>query len=268
MPLCRAHQYEDMFRPRIIPCLLLKDKGLVKSTRFKDFRYIGDPLNAIRIFNDKKADELIFLDILATNDGRCIDPGLVKKLGDECNMPFTVGGGISSLEQIRDLINAGAEKVCMNSAALVDEQLIRDAARTFGASAIVVAMDIKKKRLGGYRVFADRGRNATKHNPVSYAEHIQELGAGEILVNSIDRDGVMQGYDIEQLKAISDSVSIPVIACGGAGSFEDMKDAIQSGGASAASAGSLFVYHGPRKAVLINLPDRSELKETFKRMAS
>jgi cyclase len=246
----------------------LKDKGLVKSTRFKDFRYIGDPLNAIRIFNDKKADELIFLDILASEQGRCIDPDLVRTLGDECNMPFTVGGGITTLKQIKQLVNAGAEKVCINSAALSNEQLVLDATSTFGSSAIVVAMDIRKKRFGGYRVFSQRGKKASSFDPVSYAQHIESLGAGELLVNSIEHDGVMDGYDIDQLRAISDSVRIPVIACGGAGSFDDMKHAITAGGASAACAGSLFVYHGPRKAVLINLPDRRELRETFKRLAS
>lgn len=246
----------------------MKDHGLVKSTQFKDFRYIGDPLNAIRIFNDKKADELIFLDILASEQGRSMDPALVRTLGDECNMPFTVGGGISTIEQIHELINAGAEKVCLNTAVLTNPDLVTEAAKRFGSSAVVVAMDIKKKRFGGYRVYAKRGKKATDHRPIEYGRLLESLGAGEILVNSIDRDGMMEGYDTDQLKLISDSVNIPVIASGGAGTFDHMMDAIRIGGASAACAGSLFVYHGPRKAVLINLPDRQELKETFKRMAS
>ena len=257
-----------MFRPRIIPCLLLKDKGLVKSTRFKDFRYIGDPLNAIKIFNDKKADELIFLDIFASEQKRTITLDLVQKLGDECAMPFTVGGGISDIGQIRDLINAGAEKVCINSAALSDPELIRRAADTFGSSTIVVSMDIKKKAFSGYRVYAQRGRKATKRSPVEFAQEMEALGAGELFVNSIEHDGMMEGYDLPQLNQICSAVQIPVIACGGAGNFEHMEKAITIGGASAAAAGSLFVYHGPRKAVLINLPDRQDLKNTFNKKAS
>ncbi len=257
-----------MFRPRIIPCLLLKDKGLVKSTRFKDFRYIGDPLNAIKIFNDKKADELIFLDIFASEQGRTIDLDLVRTLGDECAMPFTVGGGIRTIDQIRELINAGAEKVCLNNAAIQTPELIKAAAETFGSSTVVVSMDIKKKAFSGYRVYNQRGKKATKKTPVEFAQEMEALGAGELFVNSIEHDGMMEGYDIPQLQAISSAVNIPVIACGGAGNFEHMEKAITQGGASAAAAGSLFVYHGPRKAVLINLPNRHDLKATFNKKAS
>lgn len=240
----------------------------MKSTHFKAFRYIGDPLNAVRIFNDKKADELIFLDIMASKEGRCIDLELVRKLGDECNMPFTVGGGIGTIDQIRNLINAGAEKVCINSAALKRPAFISEAVEAFGSSTIVVVMDVKKRTFGGNRVYQARGGKASNWKPVDYAKHVESLGAGELMVNSIDMDGTMQGYDLDVIKEISSAVNIPVIACGGAGSFRHMQEAIDEGGASAAAAGSLFVYHGPRRAVLINLPELAELKRTFNRKAS
>ncbi len=253
-----------MFRPRVIPCLLLRDNGLVKSVNFKDHRYIGDPLNAIKIFNDKKADELIFLDINASKENRITSLEFIKKLGDECNMPFSVGGGIKTIEDIKSIINAGAEKVCINSAAVIRPEFIREAVSIFGSSTIVVCMDVKKKLFGKKQVYINNGTKSTGISPLDFAIKMVEMGAGEIMVNSIDQDGKMQGYDTELIAQISKSIPIPVIALGGAGNINHMIDTAKEAKASALAAGSMFVYHGPRNAVLINLPTRKEISEKFK----
>jgi cyclase len=252
-----------MFRPRVIPILLLKEDGLVKSVRFKDYRYIGDPMNAVKIFNDKKADELIFLDINATNENRTISLDLVREIGEECNMPFSVGGGIKTIDQIRDILKAGAEKVCINTAAVKSPEFIKEAADYFGSSTITVSIDVKKKLFGKYEVVTENGRKSTKNSPMEFAQKMEKMGAGELLLMSVDNDGLMQGYDIELIKNVSDSVSIPVIACGGAANLNDFRRANEVGHASAVAAGSMFVYHGPRKAVLISFPTKDDLIQTF-----
>jgi cyclase len=248
-----------MFRPRVIPVLLLKNNGLVKSEGFKQHTYIGDPINAVRIFNDLRADELVFLDIDASAQGRCISPELVKDIGDEANMPFAVGGGIRTIGQIRDLIHAGAEKVIINASAVNDPEFIREAANTFGSSTIVVCLDVKKKFLGGLQTWTINGTKSSGKSPVEFAKHMQELGAGELIVQSIERDGKMQGYDIELIRTVSEAVTIPVVALGGAGKLTDLKEAYEKGKATGLAAGSLFVYQGPMKGVLINYPERGEL---------
>lgn len=252
-----------MFRPRVIPCLLLKNNGLVKSVKFRDYTYIGDPLNAVKIFNEKNADELIFLDITATKEKRTISVDLVKKIGEECDMPFAVGGGICKTEQIRDLLKAGAEKVCINSFVFEDFSFIRKAADEFGSSTIVVSVDVKKKLLGKQQVFVQAGTKSTGMDPVSYVQKVAEMGAGEIIINSIDLDGTMQGYDTELIKSVADAVDVPVVALGGAGSLNHLKEAVDKGNASAVAAGSMFVFHGPRRAVLINFPTQKELMNLF-----
>lgn len=252
-----------MFLPRIIPVLLLKDKGLVKTVRFKEPRYIGDPINAVKIFNDLKADEIIFLDITATKEGRTIFSNLVKDIGDEAFMPFGVGGGISNVVQIEQLLKAGAEKVVLNTQAFLKPRLIEEAAKIFGNSSIVVAIDVKKSFWGKYQVWIKDGSSNTKQDPLTVAKKAEDSGAGEILINSIDLDGMMDGYDIELIKNISDSISIPLIACGGAGDLQHLKEGYYSGNAHALAAGSLFVYHGARNAVLINYPSKEEIKELF-----
>jgi cyclase len=254
-----------MFRPRVIPCLLLKNNGLVKSVKFKNYTYIGDPLNAVKIFNEKKADELVFLDITATKEKRVIDLNLVKNIGEECNMPFAVGGGICKIEQIRALLKAGAEKVCINSFVYEDFNFIKKASDEFGSSTIVVSIDVKKNIFGKQKVYINSGTKATDIEPVKYAQKAAEMGAGEIIINSIDRDGTMEGYDIDLIKKIADSVDIPVVALGGAGSLNDLKLAVNTGNASAIAAGSMFVYHGTRKAVLINFPTQKELTALFEK---
>lgn len=248
-----------MFRPRIIPVLLLKDQVLVKTTRFINPKYIGDPINAVKIFNDLKADELVFLDISATREQRCISVDFVREVGEEANMPFAVGGGITTIEQIRTLISAGAEKVIIGSKAAQDKDFIRNASDTFGASTIVACMDVKKKFLGSEHASIVNGTKSTGLNPVEYAIEIQKQGAGEIIVQSIDHDGCMNGYYLDLIAKVSAAVTIPVVALGGAGNLQHMRDAYHQAHATALAAGSMFVFYGPNKAVLINYPTKEEI---------
>ena len=252
-----------MFRPRVIPILLLKNNGLVKSIKFKNYRYIGDPINAVKIFNDLRADELVFLDILATREKKTISLDFVRRVGNEANMPFSVGGGIRTIKQISDIIKAGAEKVVINSYAYEKPNFIKEAADEFGSSTVVVSIDVNKKFLSKKQVYTLCGSKATGIDPVTFAKLMEDKGAGEIIINSIEKDGMMTGYDFDLVKRVSKSVTIPVIAAGGVGSFKDFRLAINKFYASAVSAGSIFVYHGPRKAVLINYPNSKELIKIF-----
>lgn len=253
-----------MFRPRVIPVLLLKDKGLVKTIKFSKPTYIGDPINAVKLFNEMEADELVFLDITATNENRTPSFELIKQIGDEAFMPFAVGGGIKTISDIKNIIAAGAEKVVINSAAFFNKNLIEDAANVIGSQSIIVAIDVKKNFFGKYEVYVNGGKKNTLISPEKYADEIAKKGAGEIMVNSIDRDGKMLGYDLNLIKTVSSIVDIPVVAFGGAGKKEDFVDAI-SCGASAVAAGSMFVYYGSRKGVLINYPEKLELETIFNR---
>ena len=250
-----------MFRPRVIPILLLKGQGLVKSERFKNHRYIGDPINAVKIFNDLKADELVFLDILASKEKRSISLDFVRNVGDEANMPFAVGGGIQTIQQIKDIINAGAEKVIINSYAVDNPEFIKKASAVFGSSTIVVSIDVKKNIFGKSRIYTNGGIKSTGIEPIAFAQLMEKNGAGEIIINSIQNDGVMDGYDLDLIRDVSKAVEIPVVAAGGAGELLDLRRAVKESYASAAAAGSLFVYHGPRKAVLVNYPTQSELNK-------
>jgi imidazole glycerol-phosphate synthase subunit HisF len=248
-----------MFRPRIIPVLLLKDQGLVKSKVFRDYRYIGDPINAVRIFNDLKADELVFLDIMATKERRLVSLEFIKDVGEESNMPFSVGGGIKSIEDIREIISAGAEKVIINSYAADNPDFITEASATFGSSTIVICIDVKKKLFGNPRTWVQNGTRSTGYSPIEFAKLMEEKGAGEIIVQSIEKDGQMNGYDIELIKKVSEAVNIPVVALGGAGNLNHLREAYTKGYANGLAAGSLFVYHGSKQGVLINYPDKSEI---------
>ena len=252
-----------MFRPRVIPVLLLKDNALVKSQKFTKHRYIGDPINTVRIFNDLRADELVFLDITASRERRCVSSEFVRQLGEETNMPFAVGGGIRSIGEIQRIIAEGAEKVVINTYAPENPGFIRTASDTFGSSTIAVCMDVKRKLLGGTRTWVYAGTRATEYSPRDFAQLMEEQGAGEIFVQSIARDGAMNGYDVELLTEISRAVTIPVVALGGAGSMEHLREAHAVGRASAMAAGSLFVYQGPKRGVLINYPDKEELRKWF-----
>ena len=247
-----------MARVRIIPCLLLRGYGLVKTRKFKDPVYLGDPVNVVRIFNEKEVDELVVLDIDASKDGREPDYELIAEITGECFMPIAYGGGVRTLEQARRLIRCGVEKVVINTAATESYDLIRETAQVFGSQAIVGAIDVKRTLLGGYRVVA---KSASVELKVPLDEHIQALtaaGAGEIFLNSVDRDGTMDGYDLSLIRRVSQQISVPVIACGGAGTIEHLAAAVNEG-ASAVAAGSMIVFHGRLRAVLVIYPQGLEL---------
>ena len=248
-----------MLQTRVIPCLLLQGEGLVKTTRFKDPTYIGDPINAIRIFNDKEVDELIFLDITASREGRGPAFQAIRDFASECFMPVGYGGGIRSLEDARQVLSLGIEKIILNTMALRRPELVSEIAREFGSQAVVVSIDAKKRLLGGHEVFAADGTEKTGLKPAAHAQRMVELGAGEIFLNSIDRDGTQTGYDLALVRSVATAVSVPVIACGGAGSLAHFGEAVAEGHASAVSAGSMFVFHGKHRAVLISYPTRAEL---------
>lgn len=245
---------------RIIPCLLLKGSGLVKTVKFKDPKYVGDPINAVKIFNDKEVDELLFLDITASKNKKEPQFELIKDIASEAFMPFGYGGGITSLDQIEKLFKIGVEKVVINSAFHSQPDLISKAAEIFGSQSIVVGIDVKKNFWGKYEVVVPLTESAAKLSPLETALKAQDHGAGEIILNSIDRDGTKQGYDLNIIKQIADSVQIPLVACGGAGGIMDLRNALSEGGASAASAGSMFVFHGKHNAVLITYPTRDEIE--------
>jgi len=252
-----------MLRTRVIPCLLLKDQGLVKTVKFSDPTYVGDPINAVRIFNDKQVDELLFLDITASVEGRKPNFKVISEIASECFMPLGYGGGIRSLEDIGTLLVSGVEKACINSRVVENPALIKSASDAFGSQSIVVSIDVKKNLFGKNVVYIYSGSRNTGLDPVEYAKQVEQLGAGEIFLNSIDRDGTMQGYDVDLVRKLSDAVTIPVVACGGAGKLSDIDEVLGKGGASAAAAGSLFVFDGKHRAVLISYPSKQELKSAF-----
>ena len=250
-----------MIRPRVIPALLLKGQGLVKTVKFKDPKYLGDPINVVRIFNDKEVDEIVLLDITATPQNRGPQFEVLKDIASEVFIPLAYGGGIRSMEDVRTLLGIGIEKLIMNTSAVENPSLIRDTADHAGSQAVVVSMDVKKNFLGKYEVFTRCGQKKTGLDPVRHAMEVEKMGAGEILLNSIDCDGMMQGYDIELVRSVADAVKVPVVACGGAGNLAHVAEVIQQGHASAAAAGSMFVFQGPLRGVLISYPSPKELKE-------
>jgi cyclase len=249
-----------MIRPRVIPALLLQGQGLVKTVKFKDPTYLGDPINIVRIFNDKEVDELVFLDITATNENRPPAFDRLANITSECFMPLGYGGGIRNMDDVRHLLSIGIEKVILNTSAVENPALVRDAADYAGSSSVVISIDVKKSFSGKYEVYTRSGKKNTGLDPMKHAIEMEKLGAGEIFLNSIDRDGMMQGYDIDLIRRVADAVSIPVVACGGAGKLQDLSDAIKMGGASAAAAGSLFVFQGSLRGVLISYPSAEDLK--------
>jgi cyclase len=248
-----------MLRPRIIPCLLVQDKGLVKTVRFKDPKYVGDPINAVKIFNEKEVDELTVLDISATKESRAPDYKMIENLAAECRMPLCYGGGIKTLDQAREISGLGVEKVAISSAALENPQLVSAMAEQIGNQSVVVIMDVRKRTLGRkYEVWSHNATKNTKADPVEFARQLEALGVGEIVVNSIDQDGVMKGYDLTIARKIREAVSVPLTILGGAGSLDDIKRLVSEFGIIGASAGSLFVFKGVYRAVLINYPSPQE----------
>jgi cyclase len=252
-----------MLNFRVIPLLLYRNKGLYKSIKFEKYTYIGDPINAVKIFNDKEVDELIFLDIESMEVDSEPNYEMIKEIATECFMPICYGGRISTIKQIRKILSLGVEKVSINKKAVTDSKFIKSAVEEFGSSTIVISIDVKKNFWGKYEIYLDNGTRNTKIDPFLFAQEMEELGVGEILLNSIDKDGTMSGYDIELITKLTSSINIPVVACGGANSLNDFKNAINIGNASAVAAASMFVYHGRHKAVLINYPNQSELKSIF-----
>ena len=249
-----------MLMTRVMPCLLLKNGALVKTVKFKDPGYIGDPINAIRIFNEKEVDELIFLDITATIEKREPPYKVLSEIASECFMPVTYGGGVRDLETIHRILSLGVEKIAINSYAVENPDFVRAAADKYGSSTIVVSIDVRKKKFDRYEVFIHGGRKDSGLDPVKFAVKMEQMGAGEILLTAIDRDGTQEGYDIELIKSVTSAVGVPVIACGGAGKIDDFRAAVKEGGASACAAGSMVVYFGRNRAVLINFPEHEKLE--------
>ena len=246
-------------RPRIIPVLLYDDRDLIKTINFKDRTYLGDPVNAVKIFNRKGIDELSVLDIGATKNHREPDFELLKDIASEAFMPLSCGGGITNLEQVHELLAIGYEKVVINSELVRNPKLITESAEAFGSQSIVASIDAKIIK-GQYHCVINDGQEVTDKVPVELAREAERLGAGEIIINSVDRDGMMQGYDIELVRSVADAVKIPVTAIGGAGGIADLKKVLDEGHAHAAAGGSMFVYYVRLKAVLITAPSETELK--------
>ncbi len=250
-----------MLQNRVIPCLLIQDNKLVKTVKFKNPKYIGDPVNAIKIYNEKEVDELIVVDISKKRYENGPNFNLIKQMADECFMPVCYGGGISNIDQIQKILKIGIEKIALNTAIMLDTQLISQAANKFGSQCIVVALDIKKNWLGKYKVTFNSGDQMINTDIVDFAKTAENAGAGEILINNIDRDGTWEGFDIEMIRKITSNVSIPVIAAGGAGNLSHIKDAITIGKASAVAIGSMAVYQSKGMGVLINFPKTKVLEE-------
>lgn len=250
-----------MLKTRVIPCLLFYNRGLYKTVKFKNPSYIGDPINAIKIYNEKEVDELIFLDITASIENREPNFKMIGEIASECFMPLCYGGGLKTIDQAKRILEIGVEKVSFNYAAVNNPSLITSAAKDFGSQAVVASIDVKKNFLGKYEVVQKRGTKSTGENPVEFAVKMESMGAGEILLTSVDRDGTWQGYDNNLIKQVTDAVSIPVIANGGAGNLTHLEDTLQLTKTSGLALGSMVVYQKKGMGVLINFPLRSELEK-------
>jgi cyclase len=248
-----------MLNPRIIPCLLIQNNGLVKTTKFSNPKYVGDPLNAVKIFNDKEADELIVLDIDATKEKREPNYNLIENLASECRMPLCYGGGINNLSQALKIFSLGVEKIAISTSALNNISIVSEIASRVGSQSVVVVLDVKKKMFSNkYEVFSKNGTKSSGMDAVEYAVKLEQEGAGELLINSIELDGTMKGYDLNLIKIIRAAVDIPITILGGASSFEEMSKVVNEFGVIGLAAGSLFVFKGRFRAVLINYPTPTE----------
>lgn len=253
-----------MLRPRIIPSLLIHDNGLVKTVNFKNPKYVGDPINAVKIFNEKAVDELAVFDIDATVLGKEPNYSLIERLASQSMMPLCYGGGVKTAAQAQRIFSLGIEKIALSSAVLQNPKLITEISDRVGAQSVIVVLDVKKKLLGGYEVYTHNGKKATGINPFKFIEEAQKLGAGEIVINSIDKDGVMKGYDLDLIAKGREKTTLPMTVLGGAGSLQDIEKVIDQHGVIGVAAGSLFVFKGPYKAVLINYPTQLEKNKIFK----
>jgi len=253
-----------MLRPRIIPFLLVKNKGLVKTRKFRDPKYVGDPLNAVRIFNEKEVDELVILDIDASADGRDPDYLMIKNLAAECRMPLCYGGGIKNVEQAKKILGLGVEKVALGSVAIDNRPIISKLSSQVGSQSVVVVLDVKKKQFTDkYQIHINNANVNTKLCPLKFAARLEELGAGELVINSVDNDGVMCGYDLSLINRIRRETSIPITAVGGAGALSHLSDLFVQEGLIGAGAGSIFVFKGKYRAVLISYPSQAEKLALF-----
>lgn len=248
------------FRPRVMPCLLLHRRGLVKTCRFREPVYLGDPVNTVRIFSEKEVDELVLLDIDASRDGREPDYETIAAVAGECFMPLAYGGGITTLEQVRRLIRCGVEKVVVTSAAVHSTALITQAADVFGSQAVVGGLEVRRGRAGVLELCSHSATRAVVASLDEQVDRLVAAGAGELFINDVDRDGTMVGYELDLIRRVSSRVNVPVVACGGAGTIEHLRQAVQSAGASAVAAGSMFVFHGRHRAVLIHYLPRDVLE--------
>lgn len=252
-----------MLNSRIIPCLLVRNKGLVKTVKFKNPVYVGDPINAVRIFNEKEADELMVLDIDATAEGREPDYKMIEKLSLECRMPLCYGGGIKDAKQAKSIFLLGVEKIAISSIAVENPDIVKEIAEQVGNQSVVVVVDIKKNLFKGYDVYIKNGKTKVKLDLINFVNKMQEAGAGEIVINSIDNDGMMSGYDFNLVEKIKPHIHVPLTILGGAGSLDDIGRLIDKFRVSGAAAGSLFVFKGIYRAVLINYPSRPEKDGIF-----
>ena len=253
-----------MLQKRVIPCLLLHKSGLYKTEKFKKPTYIGDPINSIKIFNEKEVDELIFLDIDATVQKKEPDYKMIEDIASECFMPLCYGGGVGSIEQMKKIYALGVEKISLSSQAVLNPNLIKEASNIFGNQSIIVTIDIKKDFLGRRKVFINNGKKNTKLNPIEFLRQVESLGAGEIVLNSIDNDGMMNGFDLEFLKVAKLNTKLPVIALGGAGKLKHIKEAFRDGKIDAVACGSMFVFQGSLKGVLISYPPYEKIQNLLR----
>ena len=254
-----------MLRPRIIPSLLYSNKGLVKTSKFGSPKYVGDPINAVKIFNEKKVDELAFFDIDATVMNQEPDYDLISKLASQSRMPLCYGGGVKTVEHAQRIFSLGIEKIALSSAVISNPNLIYKIGERVGIQSVVVVLDVKKNWLSGYELYTHNGKKSTGRRPSDFLSEICELGVGEVVINSIDNDGMMSGFDTELLDSLIEQTSIPITILGGAGSLEDFEKMITRYGIIGVAAGSFFVFKGPYRAVLINYPSREMKEELFKK---
>lgn len=253
-----------MLRTRVIPCLLLKNNSLVKTVKFKEYNYIGDPINTVRIFNEIEVDELMFLDIFASNENRKINFQILQDIANECFMPLSYGGNINSLEDAKKIFEIGFEKVIINSNAFNNLKLIEDITKYFGNQSVVGSIDVKRSFLGKYKIYSHHGRRKQNITPVSWAKKLESAGVGELLITSIDKEGSWEGYDVELIKNISESVQVPIIANGGCGKVEHICEVVKKAYVSACAVGSMVVYQKKGMGVLVNFPDQKRLEEVLK----
>ena len=247
-----------MLRPRIIPSLLIHDKGLVKTVKFKDHKYVGDPINAVKIFNEKEVDELAIFDIDATVLGNEPNYILIEKLANQSRMPLCYGGGVKTVKQAQRIFSLGVEKIALSSSIIQNSNLITEISEKVGSQSVIVVLDVKKKLFGGYEIYTHNGKKSTGIDPLKFVEKIEKLGAGEIVINSIDNDGSMKGFDLKLIDLIRNKISLPLTVLGGAGSMNDIGEVISKHGIIGVAAGSQFVFKGKYRAVLINYPTASE----------